>query len=528
MYDAAVAELPFKFELPIDAWTEKAGEAGKERRIGGIISTESADRHGEIVLQRGLDFKDFLKNGWFNDNHSKDTTGILGYPIKVEKVQHAGKQAHRVEGYLLPGYKPADKIWDLARSLQKTGRRLGFSIEGSVRQRTGPRENVIAEAVVRNVAITNCFPGSVRVCGAGQKVTRRWYSGAMVTIRLAGGYELTGTPNHPVFTQRGWVALRDLDERLDRVGRFVGDFLAAPAVAHDVQHVPPMLEEVFDLARFAGARGWIGLAGESQFHGDVAHSQVDVVAVHRELRDRLKAAFAEMFGQDAFPAADKQAAFLARAGLGHDFVVGSALSAPGVVRSPGQFFALGGGSVPVAEQLFFPPGAGDAGPLGGMEHGLPADSVCGRDGGRALSSAIRFDKLAFKGVIDFRGHVFNLDSDHGWYGANGIIAHNCPVNTDTGLDVLAKSMVAIERGVPQDEVAKALQVLQRALAAGQAITAPATPSPGDGFAMRTESLERDPKRKRKLTKSEAIRFVMDRYNGLTEAQAARIVRWAAA
>lgn len=258
MYDASVAELPFKFELPIDAW-EKAGEAGKERRIGGIISTESADRHGEIVLQRGLDFKDFLKNGWFNDNHSKDTTGILGYPIKVEKVQHNGKPAHRVEGYLLPGYKPADKIWELARSLQKTGRRLGFSIEGSVRQRTGPRENVIAEAVVRNVAVTNC-----------------------------------------------------------------------------------------------------------------------------------------------------------------------------------------------------------------------------------------------------------------------------PVNTDTGLDVLAKSMVSIERGVPQDEVAKALQVLQRALMAGQAITAPTTPTPGDGFALRTESLERDPKRKRKLTKSEAIRFVKDRYKGLTDAQAARIVQWAAA
>jgi len=97
-----------------------------------------------------------VANGWFNDNHSKDTAGILGYPIKVEKVTHNGRPAHKVEGYLLDGYEPADRIWKLAQSLQATGRRLGFSIEGSVRQRAGGNDDVVAEAIVRNVAITNC------------------------------------------------------------------------------------------------------------------------------------------------------------------------------------------------------------------------------------------------------------------------------------------------------------------------------------------------------------------------------------
>jgi len=151
----AYSEIPFKFEMPIDTW-QKAGAEGSARRIGGIISTESKDRQGEVVLQRGLDFSEFLRNGWFNDNHSKDISGVLGYPVKVEKITHNGKPAHKVEGYLLDGYEPADKIWRLAQSLQKTGRRLGFSIEGSVRQRAGSNDNVIAEAVVRNVAITHC------------------------------------------------------------------------------------------------------------------------------------------------------------------------------------------------------------------------------------------------------------------------------------------------------------------------------------------------------------------------------------
>lgn len=147
--------IPFNVEIPFECFY-KAGEKGKERRIGGIISTESKDRQGEVVLQRGLDFSEFLSNGWFNDNHSKDTTGIVGYPVKVEKRNVNGRTAHYVEGYLLEGHEPADKIWTLANSLQKTGRRLGFSIEGAINRRDGMDGKTIAEAKVRNVAVTNC------------------------------------------------------------------------------------------------------------------------------------------------------------------------------------------------------------------------------------------------------------------------------------------------------------------------------------------------------------------------------------
>lgn len=149
------AEIPFKFEMPIEVW-EKAGDEGKERRIGGLISTQDKDRQGEVVLQRGLDFSEFISAGWFNDNHSKDTTGIVGYPEKVEKRTVNGKPAHYVEGYLLQGFPRADEIWKLAQSLQKTRRRLGFSIEGSVLRREGHAGKTIAQAKVRNVAITNC------------------------------------------------------------------------------------------------------------------------------------------------------------------------------------------------------------------------------------------------------------------------------------------------------------------------------------------------------------------------------------
>lgn len=152
-------ELPFKIEVPVEFF-EKAGAKGKERRIRGIISTEHRDKQGEIVLQRGLEFDDFLTNGWFNDNHSKDTAGVLGYPETISPTLHKGKKATAVEGYLLAGQEgktiDADKIWDLGKALQETDRKLGFSIEGKVLRRVGENGKTIAKARVTNVAITNC------------------------------------------------------------------------------------------------------------------------------------------------------------------------------------------------------------------------------------------------------------------------------------------------------------------------------------------------------------------------------------
>ena len=156
--------LPFNFEAPLSFFEKADAGAGKQRRIAGVISTESPDRQAEVVLQSGLDFAPFLEGGWYNDNHTKDTDGILGYPETVKSFRKGdnlpdGSRANTnctwAEGYLLETDK-ATRIWDLGKALQKTGRRLGFSIEGRIERREGPRNKVIAKALVRNVAITNC------------------------------------------------------------------------------------------------------------------------------------------------------------------------------------------------------------------------------------------------------------------------------------------------------------------------------------------------------------------------------------
>jgi hypothetical protein len=156
--------LPFEFEVPINFFEKADAEPGKQRRIGGLVSTERPDRQGEVILQNGLDFNPFLANGWFNDNHTKETDGILGYPEVVQKVRKGevlpnGEKSpatgHWAEGYLLNTQR-ADRIWELGKALSKTKRRLGFSVEGSIFKRTGRLRKTIAKAQVKNVAITNC------------------------------------------------------------------------------------------------------------------------------------------------------------------------------------------------------------------------------------------------------------------------------------------------------------------------------------------------------------------------------------
>lgn len=147
----------FQFDLDVEVF-EKAGPEGTDRRIGGIVSTDHMDRQSEVLLQEGLDFSPFLKGGWFNDNHDSATDSVVGYPT-VAELRHLpdGRKGWYVEGYLLKTDR-ANRIWDLATELQRSGsgRKLGFSVEGSIGERDPDNPQRVRKATVREVAITKC------------------------------------------------------------------------------------------------------------------------------------------------------------------------------------------------------------------------------------------------------------------------------------------------------------------------------------------------------------------------------------
>jgi len=146
----------FTFDFDVEVF-QKAGPGDQDWRIGGIVSTDGLDRQGERLIQEGLDFEPFLKGGWFNDNHGPETSSAVGYPTTAElRTLPDGRKGWYVEGYLLKGYEPSKKLWDLANALQKSDRKLGFSVEGSILERDPLNPKTVRRAVVREVAITRC------------------------------------------------------------------------------------------------------------------------------------------------------------------------------------------------------------------------------------------------------------------------------------------------------------------------------------------------------------------------------------
>lgn len=150
---------PFRFEFEFETFEKSSAAPGKERRIGGFVSTDDLDKQGEVLIQEGLDFNPFLKSGWFNDNHASATGKAVGYP-EVAELRHLpdGRKAWYVEGYLLKGHPPADEIWSMATALERSGapRRLGYSVEGSIVERDPSDPSTVRRAIVREVAITRC------------------------------------------------------------------------------------------------------------------------------------------------------------------------------------------------------------------------------------------------------------------------------------------------------------------------------------------------------------------------------------
>lgn len=150
---------PFHIEFEFETFEKASAPDGRHRRIGGWVSTQDLDKQGEVLIQQGLDFAPFLKGGWFNDNHLKQTGKAVGYP-EIAELRHNpdGTPAWYVEGYLLEGHPPADEIWSMATALERSGapRRLGFSVEGTIIDRDPADPRTVRKAIVREVAITRC------------------------------------------------------------------------------------------------------------------------------------------------------------------------------------------------------------------------------------------------------------------------------------------------------------------------------------------------------------------------------------
>lgn len=138
----------FRFNIPATLKKSKDGKVW----IEGVASIEKPDLQGETVILKGMDLSYFTKRGYFNWDHQKTTDSNIGIPTEAKTVIKDGVHQLYVKGYLLDTPR-ARQVIEMAEALSKSGsdRKLGFSVEGKVKERDG---KIIKKSWIRACAIT--------------------------------------------------------------------------------------------------------------------------------------------------------------------------------------------------------------------------------------------------------------------------------------------------------------------------------------------------------------------------------------
>ena len=272
-----------------------------------------------------------------------------------------------------------------------------------------------------------CFPGDAIVQAEGvKKAYRRLYEGPVIRVDTLRGH-LIGTPNHPVFTQRGRVALSQLNDGDSLVyGGFEEDFASWNPYP---KCRPSKFKELFG-ALAASSASHRAVGSVVDFHGDGIDGKVDIVTLDRILWDSADSSTLEGAKRFLLKLAN-QLVGLSK-GLGavlHDFPntlwrnFGTLCDGVGCCRHPSYPFGtyLAHTSVsPLAGisrlDSCFPQSSV------GFQH-ANMESLTKRS--ERFATPVTLDKIFRISHSEFSGHVYNLETSSGRYTINGYLVSNC-------------------------------------------------------------------------------------------------------
>lgn len=239
----------------------------------------------------------------------------------------------------------------------------------------------------------------------------RW-SGPALTIATAGSAEVTVGPNHPVLTDRGWIAAQHVRE---------GDYVVRDAHTRDrtaqdyFDHVQPVVEQVF--RTLVAVPGYARVvAAPAHLHGDgnFCQGEIDVVWSNRFLAREFQAASSQKTRDRVLVDADTELQSLAR-------LCALDLSLERIFAAAARDVScVGVRTVDVSW-----PNRNAA-----LLQAIAQDRV--RNAGAVRDLARRFPRhVALDQVIKIRDidrletHAFDLETDSHAYFANSIVVSNC-------------------------------------------------------------------------------------------------------
>ena len=324
-----------------------------------------------------------------------------------------------------------------------------------------------------------CLTGDALVSSGSRvsAVSKREYKGDVFVIRTAAGKQIRATPNHPILTDRGFIPAKDIN---------LGDDLVCDAGIDRVllggenkEYVESSFEKLFcSFLKSSEMAAVLVPTSAEDFHGDGADNEVAIVARNGELLNKTNSSIFEKISKGLLVFRRRENVFnearprgLLQGGFG------VWLSLLGFMSRFCEALALLGARTAHSFELLFVPIPGlyprickdfeNVSPSSPERVGYPAHAnasvVKGENGVKAgadlsappaslkdyaqrsegatnsifgytvlarqlldgLAGPVALDKIVEIRKDYFSGHVYNLQSEKGWFIANGIITHNC-------------------------------------------------------------------------------------------------------
>lgn len=273
-----------------------------------------------------------------------------------------------------------------------------------------------------------CISTRSRIVGA----SKRWFDGKVCIIRTARSNELICTPNHPILTDNGWLAI----QHLYTGSKIVCDTSAqrpSSVVKNLYDDVPARIEDVVNA--FLKAREMFAMpmpTATEDFHGDGIDGKIATVWADRFLANTCDASIDEHLYETGLIGRTLDTDLPTSSGdVG---ILDDVCTFAGSHVSPAYLHGLA-----IASQR-------DASFAQDALQRARRDAEFYTDIIRCPTSEIFLDDVVSVDRRDFSGHVYNLETVDGTFTAETIVTHNCRSTTAPVL----KSWR--EMGVPIDEV----------------------------------------------------------------------------
>lgn len=278
--------------------------------------------------------------------------------------------------------------------------------------------------------IVNCFPGETRFYAPDAELLyRQFYVGQLITVQNASGVKLSGTPNHPILTRRGWVPLGELKKGDGIIRTIRSDDARLLSLRNpNKQDVPSTFQQVFDFLAMRRRCRRVRNS-DTNFYGDGGTGDVDIVGADSLLGNGRDASLTKPLQHQLLTEAytGRAATFTPLSNVLPEFGV----STNSRVRGSRQARSLFRASLSHAQEHGFTAIAHlDASAQQPQPYPATGEVEALRQGLFGYAGLIQphylVDEVLTIEAVDFIGHVFTAQTAKGYYEIDGgAIAKNC-------------------------------------------------------------------------------------------------------